>query len=98
MGNMCERVQDNLWGLYIWNICGKYLCELKIVYRLVWVYIFVSGLMKLGPKNLYLNISPPPVTCEQFLLGHTCEFEILVAVVSSGLLQFFPHSTLLVIP
>ena len=56
MGNMCERVQDNLWGLYIWNICGKYLCGLKIVYRLVWVYIFVSGLMKLGPKNLYLNI------------------------------------------
>ena len=40
----------------------------------------------------------PRVKCEEFLFGHTCEFEILVAVVSSGLLQLFPRSALLVIP
>ena len=50
-------------------------------------YFFVSGLQKLGPENLYLNIQPPRVTCKQFLFGDTCEFKILVAVVNSGLLQ-----------
>ena len=66
MGNICKRAQGNLWGLYmehlwepnnmenIWVICGEYLCGLKIVYGLVW-YFLVSGLMKLGRKNLYLN-------------------------------------------
>ena len=53
MGDICERTQDNLWGLYgeylwepklgnnmenIWVICGKYLCGPKIVYGLVWVF------------------------------------------------------------
>ena len=50
MGNICERAQGNLWGLYneylwepnnmenIWVIYRKYLCELKIVYGLVWVF------------------------------------------------------------
>ena len=50
MDNICERVQDNLLGLYgeylwepnnmenIWIICGDYLCGLKISYRLVWVF------------------------------------------------------------
>ena len=66
MGNICKRAQGNLWGLYmehlwepnnmenIWVICGEYLCGLKIVYGLVW-YFLVSGLMKLGPENLYLT-------------------------------------------
>ena len=46
-----------IYGTYIENICEKYLCGLKIVYELVWVYIFVSELMKLGFKILYLNKS-----------------------------------------
>ena len=49
---ICVRGPKIIYEAYIWNICGKYLCELKIVYGLVWVYIFVSGLMKLGSKNL----------------------------------------------
>ena len=64
IGIFCGRLKlDNMWVIcvggskiiykaYIWNICGKYLCEFKIVYGLMWVYIFVSGLMKLGSKNL----------------------------------------------
>ena len=51
-----------IYGAYIrgiygspWVICGEYLCGFKIIYGLVSVYIFVSGLMKLGPENLYLN-------------------------------------------
>ena len=50
MGSICEMAQGNLWGLYreylwepnnmenIWVICGEYLCGLKIVYGLVWVF------------------------------------------------------------
>ena len=36
----------------------------------------------------------PWVTCVQFLLSHMCEFEILVAVVNSGLLQLPLRSAL----
>ena len=66
MGNICERAQGNLWGLYreylweannmenIWVIYGEYLYGLKIIYGLVWDFLR-SGLMKLGSENPYLN-------------------------------------------
>ena len=38
----------------IWVMCGKYLCGLRMMYGLMWVF-FVSRLMKLRPENLYLN-------------------------------------------
>ena len=50
MSSICERAQGNLWGLYreyLWEpndmenilvICEKYLCGLKIVYGIVWVF------------------------------------------------------------
>ena len=73
MGKICERAQDNLWGLY-----GKYLQEPKLGNNMenIWViyrkyvrnihvgpkqfmglygYFLVSGLMRLGLENLYLN-------------------------------------------
>ena len=56
------REPKAIYGAYMrgiygssWVICGEYLCGFKIIYGLVLVYIFVSGLMKLGPENLYLN-------------------------------------------
>ena len=57
----------------------------------IWAYvgIFVSGLRKLRPGNLYLNIYPIESRVSSFclVLGHMCEFEILVAIMNSGLLQ-----------
>ena len=42
----------------IWVMCEKYLCGLRIMCGLMWVF-FVSGLMKLRPENLYLNTNCP---------------------------------------
>ena len=73
MGSICERVQGNLWGLYreylwepnnmenIWVICGKYLCELKIVYGLAWELYFSEWAneiraQKFVPQHFALDI------------------------------------------
>ena len=65
-GNICEEVHGNLWG-FIQEIFvgayyhGEYLSNVWEIFMWaqdnVWarVCIFVSGLMKLKPENLYLN-------------------------------------------
>ena len=66
-------------------ICGRYLCGLKIIYGPVWV--FCEWANKIKARKFVPQHLTPQVTCEQFLLGHTCEFEILVVVMNSALLQ-----------
>ena len=62
MGNICERAQGNLWGLYkesLWepnnmeNIWVIFMWAQNNLWACV--DIFVSGLTKLRPENLYLN-------------------------------------------
>ena len=40
-----ENIWVNIWGIFIWTQNNLWAC----------VGIFVSGLMKLKPKTLYLN-------------------------------------------
>ena len=35
---ICVRGPKIIYGAYIWNICEKYLCGLKIAYGLMWVF------------------------------------------------------------
>ena len=61
-------------------MCEKYLCGPRIMCGLMWAF-FVSGLMKLKPENLYLNIQPPEscvssfylVTCASLKFSGSCE-------------------------
>ena len=55
-------------------MCGKYLCGLRIMCGLMWHFCEWANEIKareFEPQHL-----APRVTCEQFLLGHACEFEI----------------------
>ena len=92
MGNICERAQDNLWGLYgkylwepklgnnmesIWVIWGKYVGNICVGSKQLWACMSIFSewtneirARKFGPQHL-----APRVMCEQFLFGHTCEFE-----------------------
>ena len=63
------------------------------------VGIFVSGLMKLRPRKFVPQHLAPRVTCEQFLLDYTCEFEIWWQLWIVGFYNFptsntFPRSAL----
>ena len=65
MGNICEGPSWVItWG-NIWVICGKYLGSMLEIFvgaqSSLWACmgILVSGLMRFGPANLYLNNSQP---------------------------------------
>ena len=89
MDNICERAQGNLWacvwsiceglihGEYLDNIYGEYLCELKIIYELVYVF-FVSELKNLRPENLYLNKSHPYKTIASCVQINVLEVDSIV--------------------
>ena len=87
MGNICKRVQGNLWDLYkeyLWepnnmeNIWVIYMGNIYVgLKQFMGLYGYFCGwaneikARKFVPQHLALQ-----VTCEQFLLSHTCEFEI----------------------
>ena len=59
------------------NIYRKYLCELKIIYGLMWAF-FVNELKNLRPENLYLNKGHPYKTIASCVQINVLEVDSIV--------------------